>query len=168
MDQHVIALYYGARDTALALEALLDAGVEFGEVSLLSAASGIEDCRRSLSREIGPDAARASMADTIMTAGGTAIAFGAGGTAIVVLGPLLQVAVAGYGFGGTTGGIVGALTKTGLPQPIADYFNDEVCASGAVLVGVSTLRHDDARIAAVLRRSGGASVMATTTTVYVS
>ena len=167
MDQHVIALFYDPREAAQALEALVGEGVEPGEISLFSTENGIDDCRQSLTRDFKAGAARGGIVGGTLALGGTAIAVGAGGS-IVALGPLLLVAMAAFGFGATIGGIVAALTRIGLPEPIAAYFDEEVCEAGAVLIGVSTLRHEDGRIGAVLRRCGGTSVMATEMPVHVS
>lgn len=166
MDQHVIALFYQPDEAARAVRTLAAAGVGLGEISLFSNESGAAECRRSLDGDSEPGTAEGGTAGDTLALRGTLVATGAGRTAIVAAGPLLLVAMAGFGFGATIGGIVVALTKVGLPQPIANHFDLEVRDSEAMLIGVSTLRHDDGRIAGLLRRSGGANVMATASPVF--
>lgn len=166
MDQHVIALFYEPREAAQALETLVDRGVKLGEISLFATVSGVDRCRLSLTPEFRAGAAREGMAGGALALDGAAVAAGAGGGSIVALGPLLRLAMGARGSGAASGDIVAALTKVGLPQPIAANFDEEVCGSGSVLVGVAALRHDDGRIGAVLRSCGATSVMATSTPVY--
>jgi hypothetical protein len=168
MDQHVVALFYEPRDAAHALEALVAAGIEPGEISLFATETGAEDCRDELDGDFKARASNGRANGGALALGGTRIAAGTGGGAVVAAGPLLMVAMAAYGFGSTIGGIVAALTRVGLPEPIATHLDTEVCDSGAALVGVATLRHDDGRIGALLRRHGATSVMATAAPVYVS
>lgn len=166
MDQHVIALYYQPEKAAEALQALVAAGVGADEISLFSSEAGAAACRRSLGGELASGAVKGGAVGSALALGGTIMATGSGGISIVAAGPLLVIAMAAFGFGATVGGIVAALTKLGVPQPIASFFDLEVCESGAVFLGVSVQRHDAGRIAGLLRRTGGASVMATQSPIF--
>ncbi len=166
MDRHVVALFYDPVDAARALEALVKQGVDYGEISLFSNEAGASDCRRSMGRDFLSGAAQGGVAGGTLALGGTMIATGAGGAAILGLGPLLLAAMAAFGAGATIGGIVAALARSGVPGPIAVHFDDEVCESGAILLGVDTVRHDAPRIGALLRRHGGANVMETLSPVF--
>jgi hypothetical protein len=166
MDQHVIALFYQPQLAARAVKSLVEAGVELGEISLFATETGASECRRSLSRDVAEGAVNGGATGGALALGGTLLATGAGGAAIVAAGPLLLLAMTAFGFGTTVGAIVAALTKVGVPEAIATHFDLEVRESGAVLLGVSTLRHGEGPIAGHLRRNGGASVMTTASPIF--
>jgi len=166
MDRHVIALFYDPADAARALESLVEQGVTHGEISLFSNEAGAADCRRSMGPDFLTGAAQGGVAGSTLALGGTIIAAGAGGSAILALGPLLLAAIASFGVGATIGGVVAALSRVGVPGPIAVYYDEEVCQSGALLLGAATLRHDAPRLGALLRRHGGANVMETQSPVF--
>lgn len=167
MDQHVIALFYQPEQAARALESVVGAGVQPDEISLFWTESGASEYRQSTRRDFidGLHAAGTTGADLAL--GGTTRATNAGGAEIVAVGPLLLVATAAFRFGATIGGIVAALSRAGVPTPIAACFAEEVREADAVLIGVHILRHEDGPIATLLRRCGGASVMATASPIFV-
>ena len=76
---------------------------------------------------------------------------------LLAVGPLL-VALASFGFGTSVGGVVGALVGIGLPEQEARFYEAQVVEEGAALIGVATLRHDEARIASILHRCRAASL----------
>lgn len=166
MDRHVIALFYDPADAARALESLVELGVAHGEISLFADEAGAAECRRAMGPDLLTGAAQGGVAGGTLALGGTIIAAGAGGSVILALGPLLLAAIASFGIGATIGGVVAALSRVGVPGPIAVYYDEEVCHSGALLLGVATLRHDAPSIGALLRRQGGANVMETLSPVF--
>lgn len=152
MNRHVIGLLYEPGHAHQAIEALTDAGVGRGEISMLAT----QDARHF-------DFIESAAAPAGVAAGGeiglgaTLIAAGGTGTGVLAIGPLL-VALAGLGFGTSVGGVAGALIGIGLPEREARFYEGEVIEGGAALVGVATLRHDEARIASILHRCKAANI----------
>ena len=152
MNRHVIGLLYDPGHARQAIVALRDLGVERGEISMLAA-------REARHFELVESAAlpTGAAADDEIGLGATLIAAHGAGSGVLAIGPLL-VALAGLGFGTSVGGVAGALVGIGMSEQEARFYEDEVVDGGAALVGVATLRHDEARIAGLLHRHRAASI----------
>ena len=166
MDQHVIALFYRPALAARAMAELVRHGVEMGEISLFSTQAGAAECRRALDRELAAGAGGDIVIASAQAQCGATVSAGLCAAPIVAAGPLLVVSMAAYEFGSMAGSLVTALIKVGVSRPIAAHLEGEICDFGAVLVGVSVLRHDEARIDAILRSAGGEHAQATASSAF--
>ena len=156
MNRHVIGLFYDSGHAHEAIEALVDAGVGRGEISML-ATQEAGHFELIESTKVPEGVAAGGAIGGAIGLGATLIAAGGASGGILAIGPLL-VALAGFGFGTSVGGIVGALVGIGLPEHEARFYEDEVVERGAALVGVATLRHKEARIASILHRHKAANI----------
>ena len=157
MNRHVIGLFYDSGDSRQAIEALRSAGVGHGEISMLATReAGYFECVE-LTRILEGAPAGGRVADG-PGLGATLIGGGGASGGVLAVGPLL-VALAGLSFGSPLCGIVGALVGIGLPEHEGRFYEDEVVSQGALLIGVATLRHDDARIAFILHRHKAANII---------
>lgn len=157
MHRHVIGLFYEPEHAAEAVEALVEAGVGRGEISMLAAQERASHFELVETTKVSEGTAAGGVLGGTIGLGATLIATGAVSGGVLAIGPLL-VALAGLGFGASLGGVVGALVGIGLPEHEARFYEREVVDRGAALVGVSTLRHDDARIAHILHRHKAANI----------
>lgn len=83
---------------------------------------------------------------------------GIGAIAIPGLGPVLGAGwlvstILGAGIGAASGGLIGALTETGVSGPDADFYNSEI-ALGRALVTVKAADDEVATVEAVMRTHG--------------
>ena len=156
MNRHVIGLFYDSDHAQGAIEALTNAGVERGEISMISTQKAGHFELLGTTKVPEGVAAGGTIGGAIGL-GATLIVAGGASGGVLAIGPLL-VALAGLGFGTSVGGVLGALIGIGLPEHEARFYEDEVVERGAALVGVATLRHDDARIASILHRHKAANV----------
>jgi len=157
MHRHVIGLFYEPKHTAEAVEALVEAGVGRGAISLLATQERASHFELAEITKDSEGAAAGGVLGGPTGLGATLIMTGAATGGVLAIGPLL-VALASLGLGTSIGGIVGALVGIGLPEHEARFYEREVVDGGAALVGVSTLRHDDARIALILHRHKAANI----------
>lgn len=157
MNRHVIGLFYETEQANGAIQALVQAGVERGEISLLA---GREDHDHfemvDGSREWEGNAAGGILGNTLGL-GSAVIAIGATGEGIVAMGPLL-IALASLGSGAPVSGIIGALLGVGIPEHEARFYEREIMDREATLLGVATLRHSEGRIAAILLKHKGVNI----------
>jgi hypothetical protein len=156
VNRHVIGLFYDPSDAQEAIGALTDAGVARGEISMLATREAGHFALVE-STKVAEGVAAGGAIGGAVGLGATLIAVGGAAGGVLAIGPLL-IALAGLGFGTSVGGIVGALVGIGLPEHEARFYEDEVVERGAALVGVATLRHDDAHIATILHRHKAANI----------
>lgn len=153
MNRHVIGLFYDPGRTRQAITALVDAGVRRGEISIMAPESATLHFE-SLDPADQPDG---QTPHHVVGLGATLIGGCDRNCGVLAIGPLL-VALASLGFGTSIGGVAGALVGIGLPEQEARFYEAQVIEGGAALVGVVTLRHDEARIASILHRNKAASL----------
>lgn len=157
MNRHVIGLFHDPQRARTAILGLVDAGVERGEISMIAAEEHSGHFELLQSTKVPEGVAAGGAVGGAIGLGATLIAVGGAAGGVLAIGPLL-IALAGLGFGTSIGGIVGALVGIGFPEHEARFYEDEVVEGGAALVGVATLRHDEARIASLLHRCGAAGI----------
>lgn len=157
MNRHVIGLFYDSERARKAIAALVEAGVERGEISMIAAEEHAGHFELVEATKVPEGVAVGGAVGGAIGLGATLIAVSGATGGVLAIGPLL-IALAGLGFGTSIGGVVGALVGIGLPEHEARFYEDEVVRGGAALVGVATLRHADARTASILHRNGAASI----------
>ena len=157
MNRHVIGLFYKPREAAEAVDALVAAGVERGEISMLVDREQSTRFELVEATRLAEGTAAGGALGGVLGLGAAVIAIGATGGGILAVGPLL-IALASLGVGASIGGIVGGLIGVGIPEHEARFYEREILDHGAALVGIATLRHADAKIASILLRCGAANI----------
>jgi hypothetical protein len=153
LNRHVIGLFYDPDHSRKAIAALVDAGVGRGEISMMTAGSQachFEPLELAVQANDGVDRSGIGLGATLIEAGNAN-----GG--VLAIGPLL-VALASFGFGTSVDGIVGALVAIGLPEQEARFYELQVVERQAALIGVATLRHNEARIASIIHCNRAANL----------
>lgn len=157
MDRHVIGLFRNQRDAERAIEAVCEAGVRPGEVSMLASKGEAHHFAFAGSAEVREGSAAGDGINGVLGGSAAVMAIGAVGGTVLAVGPLL-IALASLGTNATVGGIVGALIGVGIPEQEARLYEREIVDNDAILVGIATLRHNDARVASILLRHKGANI----------
>ncbi len=151
MNRHVISLFYRPHETEEAVDALIAAGIERGEMSMLINREQARQFELMEATALAEGTAGDAVFGGTLGLGAAQIATSARGEGILAVGPLL-VALASLGVNDPSGGIAGALIGVGIPEHEARFYEQEILDRGAALLGVATLRHDEARVASILLR----------------
>ena len=157
MHPHVIGLFNEPEDATKAIEALIEAGVERSEISVIATGEKASHFELVESFKLLEGVAAGGTIGGAVGFGATLIATGAVSGGLLAVGPLLM-ALAGLGLGASAGGIIGALVGVGLPKHEARFYENEVVERGAALVGVSTVGRDDGQVASILHRHSARNV----------
>lgn len=150
MAKTIVGLFTALRDAQSATNDLMMNGFGAKEINIVtpqgdtshpSAAQIGAQVGDEKREEIGKGAAEGALAGGAI-GGATGLLAAAAGVAIPGLGPVLiagpiLAGLAGAGFGIAAGGIIGALTRAGIPESEAHYFAEGV-RRGGTLVTVST------------------------------
>ena len=158
-------IYAGVSQAEHAVDALMQAGFESGDISVL-----LPDTRSTREFAHHKDTKAPEGATTGVTAGGIiggalGVLAGIGTLAIPGIGPLIAAGpivagLAGLGAGGAVGGIVGALVGLGIPEYEAKRYEGRV-RDGGVLLSVHCETAGEVQRAKEVLRSTGAEDMAT-------
>ena len=115
MHPHVIGLFNEPEDATKAIEALIEAGVERREISVIATGERASHFELVELFKLLEGVAAGGTIGGAVGLGATLLATGAVSGGVLAVGPLLM-AFAGLGFGASAGGIIGALVGAGLPK----------------------------------------------------
>ena len=157
MNCHVIGLFYDSDHAQGAIEALTNAGVERGEISMLSTQKaghfellGTTKVPEGVAAGGSDRGRHRSWRDVDRRRGRKRREFSPSGRC--------SWHWRDWASERRSAGSWERLIGIGLPEHEARFYEDEVVERGAALVGVATLRHDDARIASILHRHKAANI----------
>lgn len=159
--KHLTALFYDVSHASRALDALLGAGVQRDDISLLTSEAG---ARSNLTIKNGNKSAEGATAGGALGGAlgliaGTLVTAATAGVGILATGPIL-VGLAGLGTGALVGGIAGALSGLGVPEHEAKFYEREIKERNAILIGVRTEDHSADAVSDVLKRYNPANIEA--------
>lgn len=159
--KHLTALFYDVTDASRTLDALLEAGVEREDISLLTSEAG---ARSHLSIKEGNKSAEGATTGGVVGGAlgliaGTLVTAATAGVGILATGPIL-VGLAGLGTGAVLGGIAGALIGLGVPEHEAKLYEREIKERNAILLAVATHERDEDAVRKILGRYNPANLTA--------
>lgn len=158
MSGYVTALYHNLYDAGRAIEDLVASGVAPAEISLVTS----EARAPILEIEYDKDARRVAAASGAI--GGALGAIGArltappaGGAGILATGPLLT-RIATSRAGGSGSGFAASLQSVGISGREARFFEHEIRKHDALIVGVTSARHEPVVVRNILERHHATTV----------
>jgi predicted phage tail protein len=163
MPHHVLAVYDTPSQASVAVDRLVQSGVNEDQVSLV-----MSDGYRSSQMGVEVESRAPEGAATGATVGGVLGALAAGlattgavvasGGTVLVAGPI-AAALAGAGAGGAAGGVLGGLLGMGVPKHEVKSFKDAIDNNAGMVVGVAVNDGDNAGdIKRILKDAGGKGV----------
>src|SRR5688572_26720872 len=165
MSKTVIGLFSNLGEAQNVVKDLVASGIERGDIGFMANEKQVTPGRTDLERE-GGDVASGALAGagTGAAIGGVAgLALALAPLAIPGIGPIvaagpIAAALTGAGIGAVTGGLIGGLTRLGVPDEDAHYYAEGV-RRGGILVTVAADDEREADAAAdILRRHGAVDI----------
>jgi stress response protein YsnF len=165
MSKTVIGLFNNLGEAQNVVKDLVARGIERDEIGFMANEKQVTPGRTEMARE-GGDVASGALAGagTGAAIGGVAgLALALAPLAIPGIGPIvaagpIAAALTGAGLGAVTGGLIGGLTRLGVPDEDAHYYAEGV-RRGGILVTVAADDEREAQMAAdILRRHGAVDI----------
>jgi uncharacterized protein (TIGR02271 family) len=165
MSKTVIGLFNNLGEAQNVVKDLVASGIEREDIGFMANEKQVTPGRTDLERE-GGDVASGALAGagTGAAIGGVAgLALALAPLAIPGIGPIvaagpIAAALTGAGLGAVTGGLIGGLTRLGVPDEDANYYAEGV-RRGGILVTVAADDEREADAAAeILRRHGAVDI----------
>jgi stress response protein YsnF len=165
MSKTVIGLFNNLEEAQNVVKDLVARGIERDDIGFMANEKQVTPGRTEMARE-GGDVASGALAGagTGAAIGGVAgLALALAPLAIPGIGPIvaagpIAAALTGAGLGAVTGGLIGGLTRLGVPDEDAHYYAEGV-RRGGILVTVAADDEREAQMAAdILRRHGAVDI----------
>jgi uncharacterized protein (TIGR02271 family) len=165
MSKTVIGLFNNLGEAQNVVKDLVASGIERDDIGFMANEKQVTPGRTDMERE-GGDVASGALAGagTGAAIGGVAgLALALAPLAIPGIGPIvaagpIAAALTGAGLGAVTGGLIGGLTRLGVPDEDAHYYAEGV-RRGGILVTVAADDEREAEMAAdILRRHGALDI----------
>jgi uncharacterized protein (TIGR02271 family) len=165
MSKTVIGLFDNVGEAQNVVQDLVASGIERGDIGFMANEKQTTPGRANLERE-GGDVASGALAGagTGAAIGGVAgLALALAPLAIPGIGPIvaagpIAAALTGAGLGAVTGGLIGGLTRLGVPDEDAHYYAEGVRRGGILVTVAADDEREAQRAAEIFRRHGALDI----------
>lgn len=165
MAKTVIGLFSNLREAQSVVRDLVASGIEREDIGFMANEKQVVPSAADTSRE-GSDVASGALAGagTGAAIGGVAgLALALAPLAIPGVGPIvaagpIAAALTGAGIGAVAGGLIGGLTKLGVPEEHAHYYAEGVRRGGILVTVAANDEREAEAAAAILRRHGAMDI----------
>ena len=159
----VFGIYPGRPEAERAVDALIKAGFDSSDISVLLPEGGGNEAFAHEKHTKAPEGATVGVAAGGAVGGTLGLLVGIGALAIPGLGPFIaagpiMATLAGLGAGGTVGGLIGALSGMGVPEYEAKRYEGRIKEGGVLLSAHCDTSREIDTAKEVLKRTGAEDI----------